>query len=431
MPPTLSPGRSAPDLSTVVPLQPPSPASPQQRGRRRLLIALIALLIIVLIASGVGTYFAFLPHGNNTGSLAPTVPIVGHAFFISSGLNSTNPESSQGITDQLQINLQKISPPQPGKSYYAWLLNSRTSELKPIPLGRLTVNSDRTASLTYPGDATYTDLLASNSRFLITEEDAGTIPPSPSLDPTAWGYYAEFSQKPNPLDPEKYSLYDHLRHLLAADPKLQGVGLSGGLDIWLFRNTEKILEWSGSARDAWKNKNTASADFIRRQLTRILAYLDGATYYQTDLPGQPLRVDPTIAKVALLEFNVQTQAPPGYLYHIGTKHLHGITQLVDATAGQKALAIQISAAIDNVNGWLQAVRKDALELFHMTNDQLLGDAGRALLDDLATQANNAFVGQINPFTHQVKEGVVQIHYKIQRLATFDIRACTSSDPCAL
>jgi serine/threonine protein kinase len=431
VPPTHSPGRSAPDLSTVVPVQPPSPVSPQQRGRRPLLIALIALLILVLIASGVGTYFAFLPHGNNTRSLAPTVPLVGHAFFISSGLNSTNPESSQGITDQLQINLQKNSPPQPGKSYYAWLLNSKTSELKPIALGKLTVNSDSTASLTYPGDATYTDLLASNSRFLITEEDAGTIPPSPSLDPTAWSYYAEFSQKPNPLDPEKYSLYDHLRHLLAADPKLQGVGLSGGLDIWLFRNTEKILEWSGSARDAWKNKNTANADFIRRQITRILAYLDGATYYQTDLPGQPLRVDPTIAKVALLEFNVQTQAPPGYLYHIGTKHLHGITQLVDATAGQKALAIQISGAIDNVNGWLQASRKDALELFHMTNDQLLGDAGRTLLDDLATQANNAFVGQINPFTHQVKEGVVQIHYKIQRLATFDIRTCTSSDPCAL
>ncbi|MFL5590497.1 MAG: protein kinase domain-containing protein [Ktedonobacteraceae bacterium] len=431
MPPTHSPWRSVPDLSTVVPVQPPSPVSPQQRGRRRLLIALIALLIIVLIASGVGTYFAFLPHGNNTGSLAPRVPLVGHAFFISSGLNSTNPESSQGITDKLQINLQKISPPQPGKSYYAWLLNSKTSELKPIILGKLAVNSDGTASLTYPGDAEHTDLLASNTRFLITEEDT-SAPPGPSLDPSAWSYYAEFSQKPNPLDPpNNYSLYDHIRHLLAADPKLQGVGLTGGLDIWLFRNTEKILEWSGSARDAWKNKNTASADFIRRQLTRILAYLDGATYYQTDLPGQPLRVDPTIAKVALLEFNVQKQEPPGYLYHIGTRHLHSITQLPDATAEQKALAIQISKAIDNVNTWLQAVRTDALQLFRMTNDQLLGDAGRALLDDLATQANNAFVGQINPFTHQVKEGVVQIHYKIQRLATFDIRACTSSDPCAL
>src|SRR5437588_9924918 len=345
MPPTHSPGRSAPDLSTVVPVQPPSPVSPQQRGRRRLLIALIALLIIVLIASGVGTYFAFLPHGNNTGSLAPRVPLVGHAFFISSGLNSTNPESSQGITDKLQINLQKIAPPQPGKSYYAWLLNSKTSELNPIPLGRLTVNSDGTASLTYPGDAAHTDLLAANGRILITEEDAGTIPPSPSLNPGTWSYYAEFSQKPNPLDPEKYSLYDHIRHLLAADPKLQGVGLSGGLDIWLFRNTEKILEWSGSARDGWKNKSADSAAFIRRQLTRVLAYLDGASYLQTDLPGVPLLVNTTIATVALLEFNVQTQAPPGYLYHIGTKHLHGITQLADATAGQKALAIEISRAI--------------------------------------------------------------------------------------
>jgi len=361
----------------------------------------------------------------------PTIPIVGHAFFISSGLLSTSPESSQGITDQLQINLQKIAPPQPGKSYYAWLLNSQTSEMNPIPLGRLTVRSDGTASLTYPGDAGHDDLLADNSRFLITEEDASTIPPGPSLNPVTWSYYAEFSQKPNPLDPERYSLYDHIRHLLAADPKLQGVGLSGGLDIWLFRNTEKILEWSGSARDGWKNKSGDSAAFIRRQLTRVLAYLDGSTYYQTDLPGVPLRVDATIAKVALLEFNVQTQAPPGYLYHIGTKHLHGITQLADATAGQKALAIEISGAIDNVNARLQAVRQDALQLFHMTDDQLLGDAGRTLLDDLATQANDAFVGQIDPFTHQVKEGVVQIHYNIQRLATFDIRACTSSDPCAL
>ena len=128
---------------------------------------------------------------------------------------------------------------------------------------------------------------------------------------------------------------------------------------------------------------------------------------------------------------MQTQEPPGYLYHIGTRHLHAITQLADATAQQKALAVQISEDIDNVNTWLQTVRTDALQLYHMTNDQLLGEAGRSLLDDLATQANNAFVGQINPFSHQVREGVVQIHYKIQRLATFDVRACTSADPCSV
>jgi hypothetical protein len=67
----------------------------------------------------------------------------------------------------------------------------------------------------------------------------------------------------------------------------------------------------------------------------------------------------------------------------------------------------------------------------MTNDQLLGTAGRNLLDDLAAQANDAFVGQIDPYTHQVKEGVVQIHYNVQRLATFNISPCTSGDPCTL
>jgi len=77
------------------------------------------------------------------------------------------------------------------------------------------------------------------------------------------------------------------------------------------------------------------------------------------------------------------------------------------------------------------VHNDALKLFKMTNGQLFGDDGRLLLDELATQANYAFVGQINPYTSQVKEGVVQVHYNIQRLATFEIRECTSSHPCAL
>lgn len=429
--PARAPERSAPDLPALVPVEPPPAVLPWKRRRRGLFIALIALLIVVLIGSGGGVFIVFFPPGRTTGNTPAAIPIVGHTFFISSGLISTNPESNQGITDQLQVNMEKIAPPQSGKSYYAWLLNGSQTDWKPISLGKLTFNPDGTASLTYGGDAEHTDLLADNSRFLITEEDAGTPPPSPSLDQSAWRYYAEFSQKPGLQDPKKYSLYDHIRHLLAADPKLADVGLNGGLDIWLFRNMEKIVEWSGSARDAWGSKSAASADLIRRQLSRMLAYLDGTIYYHIELPGESLRVDPTIAKVALLEFDVEKQDPPGYLYHIGTRHLHAVTQLPDASADQKALAVQISKAIDNVNVWLQTVHNDALKLFKMTDGQLFGDDGRALLDELATQANYAFVGQINPYTNQVKEGVVQIHYNIQRLATFAIRECISSHPCAL
>lgn len=425
--PTHLPEHSAPNLPIVVPV-PPHPVAPP-RKRRNLLIALIALLIIVLLSSVLGSYFVFFSRGN----VPPATPIVGQAFFISSGLLSTNPEDSQGITDQLQVNMKKIAPPSPGNAYYGWLLNTIGTGWKPIPLGKLTFHPDGTASLTYQGDANHTNLLASNSRFLITEGDASALPASPSVDPSTWLYYAAFSQRPNPLDTqEHFSLYDHLRHLLAAAPELNQIGLTGGLDIWLYRNTEKILEWSGSARDSWKNKSAASAGLIDRQLLRILTYLDGTTYIQQQLPGVPPIFDNknNIAKVALLEFDPQKQNPPGYLYNI-SMHLHNIAQISETAPEQKVLAIQIGTAINNVNTWLHNVQSDALQLYKMTPDQLFGAYGRSLLNDLATQANNAFVGQIDPFTHQVKNGVVQIHYNIQRLATFDIKACTSSDPCTV
>jgi hypothetical protein len=238
-------------------------------------------------------------------------------------------------------------------------------------------------------------------------------------------YYAEFSQIPDPTNPKHYSLYDHIRHLLADDPKVLAAGLTGGLDIWLYRNSQKILEWAGSARDSQQSGNV---DFIHRQLTRIIDYLDGTYYNQHDLPGQPLLVDPTIAKIGLLTFDTALQVNnPGYLYHIGT-HLRDIAVLPQADAQQKALAIQISQATNGVNAWYQTIRTDVLQLYQMPAAQLLGSAGRTLLDTVATLANTAFVGQVNS-QGQVIDGVVQIHYAIQRLATFDVRACTASNPC--
>ncbi|MEO8971223.1 MAG: serine/threonine-protein kinase [Ktedonobacteraceae bacterium] len=435
--PAVRPGEpTAPISSTAQPAEslpvgsyapPPTPTPPAYRKSRRplLWIALVALLLLVVVGSSLGTYFAFFSKGT-----APTTPtassIVGHAYFISSGLLSSNPGSSQGITDQLQIKLGNIPPPQSGKAYYAWLLNDINLDAKAIPLGQLTVNNG-TEVLSFGGDASHTNLLATNSRFLITEEDSAAPPVSPSLDPTTYRYYAGFSQKrPNPQDPTSYSLYDHIRHLLASDPKVAAAGLTGGLDIWLYRNTQKILEWAGSARDAWKDKNAA---FIQRQLTRIIDYLDGSTYARQDLPGQKLLADPTIAKIGLLTFDPVTQDPPGYLYHID-KHLREIIALPETSTGQRALAIQINSAINAVAALFEAMRTDVLQLYHMTTAQLLGSNSRSLLDTVATFANDAFVGQINSQA-QVTEGVVQIHYEIQQMATFDVRACTATNPCSI
>jgi len=423
IPPAYTPAYAAQSSPAGVSVQsPPTPPS-KKPGRRGLLIALAALLILALIGSGLGAYFAFFSNGPT----ATAPQIIGHAYFVSSGLLS--PDSRQGITDQLQISLGNIPPPQQGKSYYAWLLNDKTQDWRPIFVGSLAFNHGA-LDLLYPGDVLHSNLLATNSRFLITEEDAAGPPTGPSLDPSTWRYYAEFSQKkPNPSDPKSYSVYDHIRHLLSDDPKVKAAGLTGGLDIWLYRNTQKILEWAGSARDSWKYQDAGSSAFIHRQLTRIMDYLDGSLYVQKDLPTQGILADPNFSKVGLLTFNPQTQDPPGYLYHI-SKHLHEISSLPEISAEQKALALQITRAIDRVNNWLQAIHDDVMKLYLMTDAQLFGNEGRSLLDTVATLANNAFTGDVNP-NAQVSDGVVQIHYNIQRLATFDVRACTASNPCAL
>jgi eukaryotic-like serine/threonine-protein kinase len=402
---------------------PPPTAPPSNRPRRRgLFIALAAILILALIGSALGAYFTFFAKG--TPATTTTPEVMGHAYFVSSGFIS--PDSREGIADEVQINLANVSPAPTGKSYYAWLLNDKTLDWRPIFLGQLAYNNG-TLNLFYPGDALHSNLLATNSRFLVTEEDASTTPTSPSLDPHAWVYYAEFSQiKAVPTDPTSFSLYDHIRHLLADDPKVKAAGLTGGLDIWLYRNTQKILEWSGSARDAWKYK---SVDFIHRQLTRIMDYLDGTVYVQKDLPGQRLYADPNISKVGLLTFDPLTQNPPGYLYHIG-KHLHEITALPQTSATQRALAIQINQEVDGVNLWMRNIRDDVLKLYAMDTAHLTGQDGLTLLDEVATLANDAFVGKVNT-NAQVTDGVVQIHYAIQRMATFDVRACTASNPCTV
>jgi len=158
-------------------------------------------------------------------------------------------------------------------------------------------------------------------------------------------------------------------------------------------------------------------------------YLDGTTYAQKDMPGQSILADPAISKIGLLTFDPLTQDPPGYLYHIG-KHLHEITALPQTSAAQRALAIQINQEIDGVNLWMRSMRTDVLKLLAMDNAQLTGNEGLALLNEVDILANDAFAGEVNA-NAQVTDGVVQIHYAIQKLATFNIRACTTSDPCTI
>jgi serine/threonine protein kinase len=424
--PTTHPDRSVPpQAASQAPRQAlpsPTPVLPVQKRRPGwLYIALVAALLVVLVGSAFGAYLIY-----TRGTPPAQSTIVGHAFFLSSGLLSSR-NSNQGITDELQINLQNLPDPQPGKSYYAWLLNDRQIDLPAAAIGSLPLNH-RQVTMTY-SDPLHSNLLANYDHFLITEEDANQPPTNPSLDTNTWRYDATFSSRPSPADTvNHFSQFDHLRHLLSQDPKLKLIGLGGGLDIWLFRNTTKILEAAGSARDAHQGctpaPNNATCAFIHRALVRVLDYLDGSTYVQADVPvDTPLYIDPTIARVAMLEFDVVQQQPPGYLRHIGT-HLRELTVSPGVTPEQRTLAIRITQAIDNVQGWLETVHTDAVKLEKMDNGQMSQAAALSILNDLFTQADHAFLGQFDPNTSAVKEGVAQIHNNIQKLATFDVTPCT-------
>lgn len=412
----------------------PAPVAPSTRRPRRnlwLSIAAAALAVLVL-AAGLLSYFVFFRP-----TPAPS-PVVGHAFFVSSG--QIVPNSTQGIADQLRISLQNIPVPPSGKSYYAWLLGDITPVTSADLLGLPPVHPpillssnlpvhNGAINFLYTGDAAHDNLFSATSRLLITLEDTGSPTNEPSSDRTTWKYYAALPQQPIPNDPNHFSALIHIRHLFYNETGIKVLGLPGGLDVWFTRNTEKTVEWTVSARDDWNGQSTTSGNIslMQAQFVRILDYLDGASNVHLDVPtGTALLADPVFSRVAMLTVDPKNQGgnnnatnPPGYVDHIQF-HVSQVAQATDITPRMRALTAEIIDALSNVKSWLTKARADAVQLVHMSSTQLMQPSAGVLLDDLTTQLTYAYIGQLDPLTNQVHPGVLQMHYDIQQLATFTV-----------
>ncbi len=440
--PSLSRSTSSGVLAPTPPVAPPTQPSPtptptvfvprSPRRRRGLILALLALLLLVIGAS-LATFFLFLPSTNRP---PVTTSFMGHAFFVSSGqLN----DGAQGIADELQVDLQNVPAAPAGKSYYLWLLADKDTTPKedllvpppihpPILLTNNLPVQNNSVHYTYPGDAQHNNLLSETSRLLITLEEAGRTPVSPSADSTTWKYYAQLPQAYIPKDPTGLRGLDHIRHLYYNENHLKVLALYGGLDIWVFRNTEKILEWSTAARDDFINGTTGNYALMHDLFISILDYLDGIPNVHVDVPPDtPVRADPNIAKVALLTVDTTQQGVAQYLDtnpladldHL-TLHLSQLVKAPDASPQLRQVGQQVLVAIANAEGWLKQVRVDAKQLFDMTPDQLAQPAAENLLEDLVAQATYAYIGQLDPATDKIKPGITRAHYDVQKLATFDI-----------
>ena len=166
----------------------PSTATPQEkpnRPRRTLYVALIACVVLLLVGLGAFVVPRLLSQQNANNSQNTAVSVIGHITFLAS------PNAARNTYDQLQISLTSVSMPPAGKTYYAWLETS-VSEASQIQHWPLQVTNS-TVKGTYQSNPQGTDLLANNTRLLITEEDSSVSPviPFPSL--SAHLYYAVIS----------------------------------------------------------------------------------------------------------------------------------------------------------------------------------------------------------------------------------------------
>ncbi len=412
--PTPAPGTFA---APALPLAPPPVARrSRQRGSRGVLVTLVVLSLIVLGGGALG-YFVFYVRGTTQASAVVASPkIVGRVNFLSS--EQVSETSNVGMNDEVTLDMRGIQPPAPGNSLYAWLLGDQNGgDSIVILLGKLTLVAGN-ARLLYTGDAQHTNLLDITSRFLVTEESATITPVSPSPGYNAWRYYGEIPQTPNPRDANHFSYLDHLRHLLSSDPFLNSLELPGGLCNWFYRNTNKLLEWTVSARDRWDE--VRDTGFAVRQVLRALAYLDGLSFVAQDLPpGLSLPGTPRNASVGLINTQSGNQTPPGYIAHI-VRHLNGLINAPGSTLAARQQAAQIIDAMSNAQQWLQKLRNDARQFVVMTNAQLMQPAALALLNDMVQQANYAYSGQIDPVSSAMRQGAMWMHAQVQAVAALDV-----------
>ncbi len=155
------------------------------RPRRTLYVALIACVVLLLVGLGAFVVPRLLSQQNANNSQNTAVSVIGHITFLAS------PNAARNTYDQLQISLTSVSTPPAGKTYYAWLETSggEASQIQHWPLQV----TNGTVKGTYQSNPQGTDLLANNTRLLITEEDSSVSPviPFPSL--SARLYYAVIS----------------------------------------------------------------------------------------------------------------------------------------------------------------------------------------------------------------------------------------------
>jgi hypothetical protein len=346
-----------------------------------------------------------------TASPAPaSIPVYGQAMFFSTNLGGT--AVNKGISNGVRISLWNLPAPAPQNSYYAWLLPGISDAEGPrLLIGQFTPTDGR-ASITYIDPAT--NLLATKSRLLVTEESASPVPTFPSPDPHRWRYYGALPQTPNSQDSNHLSALVYLRYLLSDDSTNSQAPLPGGLGAWLLQNVRLIFSWSSQAWNLGRQQDFKSP-WARLNMVAILDTLDGDTAVQQDVPQHtPLVVDQSIARKPIL--SLDPGAPvQGYLLEMSTQ-LFGFASSPGTSSAAQKLADTINKELSALQKTLEQLRQDAKEILASTDDSQLGP----LFADLLNQATIAYTGQIDASSGARVGGMDLIFSQLQQLTQFSV-----------
>lgn len=430
-PPPLTPHPS--DVVSFSYDRPPQPPSHLARLRRmlryrsqdllfehkRLVVALSLLILLALLGSGAG-WFLLRP-GPVAHHAQPVVqiPVYGQVSFESTSLEVST--SSPHTLDEVEVALNNLKTPAKGNSYYAWLLpglkNARGST---IALGQVSLDDQENAHLMYTSP-NQSNLLAEESRFLITEEPTSPQPVTPTADQSRWRYAGAIPQSPNPDDSSHLSALDHLRHLLANGPismMKQAGSLPGGLGFGFLQSTRQVFSW---AQTASTSDSAAQVAPMRADLIRILDALDGGSLVHLDVPqGTPMLYHP---KKPLLTLDPNAMVP-GYVHDID-EHLLAFASSPGVTAHQRTLVGTIDAELNQIGLSLGKARDDAKQLTSLSDQDLPASSAVSLLDDLSNQLLSVYLGQLNVTTGFRQGGALSVFDHLQQLAQIPITAYSS------
>ncbi|MBO0781162.1 MAG: hypothetical protein J2P37_20270 [Ktedonobacteraceae bacterium] len=383
-------------------------------GRRGRMLAILALLIGSLLIGGWLVGFPVSPLSKK----ASLPMVVGQVHLVSSGQVSEH--TSQGIMDQVIIDLEQLSAPTAGKRYYAWLLtDADQSDLQALLLGSLTVINGR-ASLRYAGDALHTNLLLIMSRFLVTEEDAMITPLAPSPDQRLWKYTGALAStllKGGTVAQQHVALTS-IRRLLAADPAFDQLDLWGGLTTWLVRDMSTIEAGANSLRELWEEQHDEQA--VRQQTIRLLTLLDGRAWVPQDLtPAMVLPPDERQAHLGFVCVKGPNQDPPCVMAAVAHQ-VNGLVQVVPSALPEHSSLMEAMATFNTVSYELMQLRQDAQHLLRLTEQSLSPSEALTLINDMVNLADVAYVGQHDPIPGRQHQGVMGVAQSLQMLATLEV-----------